>query len=148
MELSAKAEYGVRAMLDLGLNGGRTTFDEIAGRQRIPQGFMPQIMRDLGKAGLVVTSRGFGGGVRLAGDPAAITVRAIVEALEGPLRVFRCLSDPGRCPANADCAVQEMWSRVQRRMAEVLEHITLAELVANARGRGGAAKLASGGRKE
>ena len=146
MELSAKAEYGVRAMLDLGLRGGRSTFEEIAGRQGIPPGFMPEIMRDLAKAGLVVTTRGFGGGVELAVPAEDITVRAIIEALEGPLVLFRCLGGPGRCPAHENCVVQEMWSQAQEEMAGVLERTTLAELVARARQRPEPLPLAGSGR--
>lgn len=145
MELSAKAEYGVRAMLDLGLQGGQSTFEEIAGRQGIPPKFMPEIMRDLGKAGLVVTTRGFGGGVRLALEPEDVTVRAVVEALEGPLVIFRCLSNPGRCPADENCAVQEMWSQAQEEMAGVLERTTLADLVAGARKRRSASRPVAAG---
>jgi len=147
VELSAKAEYGVRAMLELGLREGQSTFEEIANCQSIPPGFMPEIMRDLSKAGLVATSRGFGGGVRLAIDAAAITVRAIVEALQGPLAIFRCLNAPQKCPGHENCVVQEMWSRAQGEMANVLERTMLADLVASARERQVAAGLASAGRK-
>jgi Rrf2 family iron-sulfur cluster assembly transcriptional regulator len=147
MELSAKVEYGVRAMLDLGLHGGRSTFEEIATRQSIPPGFMPQIMRDLSKAGLVVTARGFGGGVELAGDAAAITVRAIVEALQGPLAIFRCLHAPDRCPGHDNCVVQEMWSEARQEMAGVLERTTLGKLVTRARRQPQALPLAARGER-
>jgi Rrf2 family protein len=131
LELSAKTEYAVRAMIDLAAQGGgQTTFDEIARRQRVPPTFIPQIMRDLGRAGLVTTVRGFGGGVRLAMAPEAISVRAVFEAVQGPMALYRCLAQ-AECDHEADCALRDVWIAAQAEMLRVFERTTLADLLTN-----------------
>ena len=134
MELLTKAEYGVRAAMDLARCGeDQTTFNAIADRQRIPPKFMPQIMRDLSKAGLVVTTRGFRGGVRLARPPSQISLRAVVEAIEGPLALYRCLVSTSACERAAECSLRPVWSRAQDALLQVFERTALSDLARNGR---------------
>jgi len=129
VELSAKTGYAVRAMVDLAAQkGGQTTFEEVARRQNVPPNFMPQIMRDLRRAGLVTTVRGFGGGVRLAAPPGEISVRAVFEAVEGPMALYRCLAQ-AECGHEGDCALREVWLLAQQEMLKVFERATLADLL-------------------
>lgn len=135
MELSTKAEYGVRAAIDLAqCRGEQTTFHAIAERQDIPPKFMPQIMRDLSKAGLVVTTRGFRGGVKLARSPQEISLRAVVEAIEGPIAIYRCLTAISSCPRAAHCSVRPVWMRGQKAMLAIFERTPLSELARNGKG--------------
>ena len=98
MQLTSRTEYAVRAMIDLAsLEGGQATAKEIAKRQEIPPKFLPQIMVDLSRAGLVQGTRGSGGGVRLAADPTKVTLRRIVDAIEGPMALYACLEEGGVC---------------------------------------------------
>ena len=135
LELSTKAEYGVRAAIDLAQCGDQqTTFQAIADRQGIPPKFMPQIMRDLSKAGLVVTTRGFRGGVRLARPSAEISLRSLVEAIEGPLAIYRCLASTSVCPRAAHCTLRPVWLQAQEALLEVFEDTALSELARNGKG--------------
>ena len=109
-----------------------TTFDEIARRQNVPPNFMPQIMRDLRRAGLVTTVRGFGGGVRLAVPPSEINVRAVFQAVEGPMALYRCLTQV-ECEHESDCALREVWLGAQEEMLKVFERTTLADLLKKVR---------------
>jgi Rrf2 family protein len=88
MRISQKARYAVRAALDLTLQpagdrGIRSA--EVARRTGVPEKFLEAILRDLREAGLVTSKRGPDGGHRLAGDPARLTVLAVVEAIDGSL---------------------------------------------------------------
>jgi Rrf2 family cysteine metabolism transcriptional repressor len=131
MRISQKAEYALRAMLDLSLNGG---LDEpqrsstIADRARIPEKFLEAILVDLRKAGLVNSRRGPEGGHQLARPPARISVRDIVKAIDGPLE----LAGQGRKrPPSADPSdeiLNEMWSEVEAKVRAALEEVTVEEL--------------------
>ncbi len=133
MQLTSRTEYAVRAMLDLAKLGGRqATAKEIAKRQDIPPKFLPQIMVDLSRAGLVQGTRGSGGGVRLAVDPAKVTVRRIVDAIEGPMALYVCLETGGACRNQGKCELQHVWAWAQARFLQALEDFTLADLVTGA----------------
>jgi len=151
LELPAKTEYAMRAIVDLAAQrGGQTTFDEIAQRQKVPPNFMPQIMRELARAGLVTTVRGFGGGVRLALDPGEISVRAVMEAVQGPLALYRCLSQ-AECEHEADCVLRDLWVQAQDEMLKVFERTTVADLLRRVRRRkcsGGALAVSAAGPQE
>jgi len=138
LEFSTKTEYGVRAAIDLAqCRGEQTTFQAIAERQDIPPKFMPQIMRDLAKARLVVTTRGFRGGVKLARSPQEITLLAVIEAIEGPIAVYRCLIALSACPRAPHCSVRPVWMRGQEAMLSVFERTPLSELARDSKGQRG-----------
>jgi Rrf2 family iron-sulfur cluster assembly transcriptional regulator len=131
MQLTSRTEYAVRAMLDLArLEGGQATAKEIAKRQDIPPKFLPQIMVDLSRAGLVQGTRGSGGGVRLAVDPAKVTIRRIVDAIEGPMALYACLEEGGVCKREGLCQMRHVWGWAQSRFLRALEDFTLYDLMA------------------
>jgi len=131
MQLTSRTEYAVRAMIDLAkLEGVQATAKEIAKRQDIPPKFLPQIMVDLSRAGLVQGTRGSGGGVRLAVDPAKVTIRRIVDAIEGPMALYACLEEGGICRRQGRCEVQHVWGWAQSRFLKALEDFTLYDIVA------------------
>src|SRR3990172_2019834 len=92
MQLTRQADYAVRVVLDLSVRPQRQSRTrEIARRQRIPPAFLRKIVQTLARAGFVRTVRGADGGVRLVREPAATTLRQVIEAGEGPGRLNRCL---------------------------------------------------------
>ena len=132
MQLTSRTEYAVRAMIDLArLGGGQATAREIAKRQDIPPKFLPQIMVDLSRAGLVQGTRGSGGGVRLAVDPAKVTIRRIVDAIEGPMALYNCLEEGGVCKRQGRCEVQHIWAWAQSRFLEALDEFTLQDIISD-----------------
>ena len=148
MKLNAKAEYAVRAMLDLAARPQeQTTLDEVAARQCIPPNVLPNIFQTLAKAALVQTVRGYGGGVRLAQAPQDISVRQVLEAIEGPLELYRCERHRDNCPVGLGrhCPLHSLWQETQSRMLDLWGQTTLADL---ARGNGkvkSASRRAPGG---
>jgi len=131
MQITAKTEYALRAMVELASCEGETsTAAEIAARQGIPEKILPGIVRSLATAGLVETARGFGGGVRLAQPPEAVSVRDVWEALEGPLELSRCAAAGSNCPIGLGerCPLQGLWERTRARMLEEWSSTTLRDL--------------------
>src|SRR6478672_5263551 len=93
MRISAKADYAVRAVIELAAvpTGATLSAREIAAAQEIPQNFLENILAELRRAGIVHTHRGPGGGSTLARGAERITVGEILRAIDGPLAAVRDL---------------------------------------------------------
>jgi len=103
----------------------------IASRQEIPVNFLPQIIALLGSQGWVAGVRGPGGGVRLEVDPAQITLKDVIELIEGPIAISKCLAGQIECPRKGECPLQPVWLEAQQAFVEVLQKRTIADLVNN-----------------
>lgn len=130
MILSKGAGYAVRAMIDIATvaNGGVVITREVATRQDIPQVFLTKIVQRLAKGGLLEARRGAYGGVRLARSAADITLRQIVETIEGPVLLNDCLIQPGKCPRESTCPIRDVWLEAEQKLLETLESCSLAYL--------------------
>jgi Rrf2 family protein len=131
MIISRRTDYGVRIVLDLAIlpQDERAAAHDIADRQKIPRPFLAKIISQLCLAGLVTTYRGAGGGVALAKSAAEITLLEVVEALEGPIRLNRCVIRPDDCPRNEHCPVHHVWSQAQADLVDRLGNTTFEILV-------------------
>lgn len=131
MELTRKGEYAIRGILYLaGLPQGKVALiSEIAETAEVPKSFLSKIFQSFAKIGLVNSARGTGGGFTLARPPAKITLREVVEAVEGPIVPNRCLIGQGTCDKDSTCSVHPVWRRVQTEVVAILDGITLEDLV-------------------
>jgi Rrf2 family protein len=131
MEISRRTDYGVRVILDLATlsDEARASTQEIADRQNIPAPFLAKIISQLSLSGLVTTFRGAGGGVSLARPPAQINLLQVIEALDGPVRLNRCVIEPSACPRDEFCPVHHIWARAQVDLTELLSSTTFDQLV-------------------
>jgi Rrf2 family protein len=134
MEISRRTDYGVRVILDLATlsDETRASTQEIADRQSIPAPFLAKIISQLSLSGLVTTFRGAGGGVSLARPPAEISLLQVIEALDGPVRLNRCVIEPSACPRDKVCPVHHVWAKAQVDLADLLSSTTFDQLVAEA----------------
>jgi Rrf2 family protein len=130
MEISRRTDYGVRVILDLAIQSqnGRTSTQEIAERQNIPAPFLAKIISQLALSGLVTTYRGAGGGVSLARPAAEISLLHVIEALDGPLRLNRCVIEPSACPRDEYCPVHHIWAKAQTDLTSLLSGTTFDDL--------------------
>lgn len=134
LKVSQKAEYALRAMIELAVQRDRAgdslvSARSIAEAQQIPLRFLEQQLGALHKAGLVESFRGAGGGCRLARDPASIRMADVIDAVEGPLYPMTCLDEHDHtCWQTGQCGLQELWGEVLLAIRQVLEKTTLAEL--------------------
>ncbi|MBN1136309.1 MAG: Rrf2 family transcriptional regulator [Anaerolineae bacterium] len=122
MVISRRTDYGVRIVLDLAAlpRDERAAAHDIADRQKIPRPFLAKIISQLCLAGLLTTYRGAGGGVALAKPAAEITLLEVVEVLEGPVRLNRCVIRPDDCPRNSYCPVHHIWCQAQADLVDRL----------------------------
>jgi Rrf2 family protein len=129
MRISLKAEYAVRAVLDLALHApteGGTPASEMARRTGVPETFLKAILRDLRKAGLITSKRGPEGGHWLARDPARLTIGAIVETIDGPFSDSTAKARGGRTPEER--CLSSLWGEVAGAVRDVLANVTLEDL--------------------
>ncbi len=125
-----QGEYAVRAMLELARENaaGLISAKELAARQDIPPVFLTKILSMLAKAGLIVSQRGSRGGIKIAKDPAEITLKSIVETIEGPFKLNMCLGETGACDRKPACKVHHVWDRAQEALLKELT-TTLDQLI-------------------
>jgi len=136
VKLSTRGRYGLRAMLDIAINqgDGPITLHSISERQGISVGYLEQLMVPLKKEGLIRSVRGAQGGYLLAREPEKITVGDIIRALEGPIAPVACVSEdfPEECDRAEGCVTRLVWAKVRDSIAEVLDSLTLADLIEEA----------------
>lgn len=129
MRFSMQAQYAICGVFDLAYNGGNSAVQvrEVSARQGIPLRYLEQLFRRLRQAGLVASKRGPGGGYKLTRPPEKISIREIVEAVEGPLSEMAArLPTPGqRAPAHRP---DFFWQDLAQRFAATLDQIMLAQL--------------------
>lgn len=132
MKISTKGRYAVRVMLDLALNntGECIKVKEIANRQGISEKYLEQIIAILNKAGYVKSVRGAQGGYRIAKEPENYTVGMILRLTEGSLAPVACLEDGAdECERCDTCETLEVWREIYEAVNNVVDNITLADLV-------------------
>jgi Rrf2 family protein len=131
MELTRKGDYAIRVVLDLAAYPPGTVvgLQDVGRRQGIPPAYLFKIVQALSSAGLVRTFRGVGGGARLERPSAEVTLRQVIEAVEGPILLNRCVLRAGECPRDRICPVHRVWCRIQGVLLAELEAVNFAGLV-------------------
>jgi Rrf2 family protein len=131
MKVTAKADYAVRAVLELGSRDGELVkADVIAAAQGIPRHFLDNILTDLRRAGLVATQRGADGGSRLARPAKDIKLADVMRAIEGPLAAVRDIRPEALAYEGPAERLPEVWIAVRAALRSVLERVTVADVAA------------------
>lgn len=137
MHLSKKAEYALRATINLGIatEVGRGTVSgaELAEANRLPLKFVERILQELREAGLVETHRGKFGGYSLAKPAEEIGIGQLVRLMDGRLAPICCASEnayqPCTCPDEAHCGLRMIMIDVRNAIANILDRYTVAQVV-------------------
>jgi len=109
-------------------SNGRVSTATISQAEEIPLPFLTKVISRLAMAGLVTTSRGMGGGVSLARPAGEITLLHVVEAVDGPILLNRCLLRTGTCEREPYCAAHDVWDSVQSRLVQELNAVTMKDI--------------------
>ena len=133
VEITAKTEYAVRAMLQLAEAGEPDlpiSVDALAQAQELPRKFLESILADLRRAELVISTKGARGGYRLARRPEDYTARDILRLTEGSLAPVACLDcEVNTCPRSANCPTLPLWQGLDRVIEDYLAGVTLQDLI-------------------
>lgn len=146
MRISTKGRYALRLMLDLALNntGQYIPLRDIAARQEISDKYLEQIINVLNKAGFVKSIRGSQGGYMLTRPPEEYTVGMILRLMEGSLAPAACVEcDTAPCDHFADCVTVELWQKIKDAVDNVVDGVTLADMVQRYREKGSGGAVCS-----
>jgi len=132
MKLTTKGRYAVTAMLDLAFHstGGPVKLAEISARQGISLSYLEQLFTRLRRQGLVVSTRGPGGGYSLSRASGDIAVADVIGAVDENVDTTRC-GGMNNCHNAERCLTHELWSELSTQIRDFLSGITLGELMEN-----------------
>ncbi len=131
MQLTKGVEYGIEGILYLARrsDGEPTLIRDISRATAIPETFLSKIFQRLAMHGIIRSRRGFRGGFRLARPAERISLREIVEAVQGPIEFHRCLDHLRARGRRHRCHVRRVFRTVQRKVASILEQTTLEDIL-------------------
>lgn len=131
IRLSKSADYGLMAMRHLALmpSGCCCSARELAQGHRIPPALMAKLMQRLARSGLVAATHGIKGGYRIARPAQSISLRDVIEAIDGPLAMTDCHDKESEaCPQDSTCTVKRPLLEIQARIAAVLAQTSVGDL--------------------
>jgi Rrf2 family protein len=133
MRISAKADYAVRAVVELAAADGEKPVkaERIATAQQIPLNFLENILGELRHAGIVRSHRGAEGGFRLAKPAGEVTVADVIRAVEGPLASVRGGPPEDASYSGAATTLPRVWIAVRANLRRVVENVTIADIASS-----------------
>lgn len=143
MRLADYTDYTLRVLMYCATHGDRlVTVGEIAEQHRLSRNHLTKIVTDLGRQGLLATTRGRGGGLRLLKKPREIRIGDVVRAAETDFRLVECFdADTSRCTLTASCRMKSLFKAALLAYFKELDAKTLADIVAPAAAPGRSARL-------
>jgi Rrf2 family protein len=131
MQFTKAEEYGMLGVLYLAEKPTEsvTPLSEISEAKEIPEKFLAKIFQSLSRAGIVRSHRGVRGGFTLAKNPATVTIKEVLEAIQGPYHLMKCIEDDGNCDKEEYCPLRELMTMAEHRLVEVFESHTLLDLI-------------------
>ena len=131
LQVSRKVDYALRAVIHLADEDASEricSLAEIAARERIPRQFLEKIVQQLIHKGLVRSQRGPRGGYVLGRPASQMTFRDVIEAVEGPISLNACTGEHADCSLLGACGMERVWREGQRRVMELFEKTTIADV--------------------
>ena len=131
MQFTRAEEYGILGVIYLaGQNDGQIVpLSEIAEARDVPEKFLAKIFQNLTKTGIVKSHRGVKGGFSLSKNPETITVKDVVEAIQGPYHLIKCLHDSDCCDKYDYCPIRSVLEKAEVQLLEVFKSYTIASLL-------------------
>ncbi len=135
MHITLETDYAVRIVSVLCVDGGRLDAKTISERSEVSQRFALKILRKLVVAGIVKSYKGTQGGYIVAVSPEEITLKTVVEAIEGTYYFSRCLAVDGVCSRGAKevCCYREAFSEISQLVRDKLESYNFADMIKNSK---------------
>lgn len=133
MELTKAGDYGFLGILYLAKQPPKKVvrLSEISEMEGIPEKFLAKIFQSYTRSGLVKSHRGARGGFSMAKSADTITVKEILESVQGPIYLTRCLNEVESCERKNSCPLRKVWIKAQDHMTSLLDKKTLADLISS-----------------
>lgn len=130
LRLSKLTDYGTVIMTYMARSPATMhTAREIADQVQVALPTVSKLLKLLAQEGLLHSYRGASGGYRLARAPGEVSVAEIIKALEGPIGLTECSTNPGLCHQETVCPIRPNWQTINRAILATLERVTLADMV-------------------
>ena len=133
MRITQEADYALRIAYLLAKDGGVLGAGLLAEAAGVSERFALKILRKLTQSGIVTSKKGAGGGYMLAVQPGEVNMRRVVEVIDGPLEISRCLDNGYECTRMGDerhlCAFHLIFSKINKCISEKMESVTLDSLI-------------------
>jgi Rrf2 family protein len=136
LQIARHTDYAARIVLHLAClgEGAQASIAEIADQRQLPEFFVRRLIGRLVKGGILTSTRGSSGGIRLARPASAITLLDLVRVMEGPIALNHCLESGHACPFSGSCPVQSVWAEATRALESALAASTFETLATGAAG--------------
>jgi Rrf2 family protein len=134
MQLTRAADYAVRVMIHLATlpDQERALLPALAAATGAPKSFLSKVLQALCRAGFIVSRRGQAGGFEILPSGREAPIRAVIEAIDGPICLNLCMTTGVSCNRKSYCPVHPIWEKAQEAMLQVLNAVTVAELAVEA----------------
>ena len=134
MQLTRAADYAVRVMIQLATlpSQERALLPALAAATGATKSFLSKVLQALCRAGFIISRRGQAGGFEILGPGREATIRAVIEAIDGPICLNLCLTTGVLCNRSSYCPAHPIWLKAQKAMLEVLNAATVADLAVEA----------------
>lgn len=131
MKFSTKAEYGLRALVNLAQQKGYYSLAQIAKEEKISLAYLERLFAKLKKSGLVISQKGVNGGYKIAKPLNNISVKDVFVALEGDISPYNCncLDLSTICKTDCKCNVKIVWQKLETEICKTLDSIKLKDLI-------------------
>ena len=130
MKFSSSIEYAIHSLIYISRNGGAAPVlvADVARAINVSETYLRKVFQQLVRTGLLMSQRGVNGGFFFSRPASEITLKDVVEAVDGSLPSYICMRKQKRCSISLDCPVKREFARAQARMAEVLDATSIKEL--------------------
>ncbi|MFQ5452574.1 MAG: RrF2 family transcriptional regulator [Candidatus Zixiibacteriota bacterium] len=131
MQFTKAEEYGMLGVLYLASKGMKsiTPLSEISETQAIPEKFLAKIFQSLSRYGIIRSHRGVRGGFSMAKKPNEVSVKDVLEAIQGPYHLTKCIKETDICDKSVFCSIRELLIIAENNMVSVFQKHTLADLI-------------------
>ena len=127
--ISRNTDYAVRAVCYIAGKDGVVTVTELVKALKIPRPFLRNILQALGRKNILKSSKGSGGGFRLARRPGKINLIELIEAFQGPFKLNECFFKRELCPNRKSCCLKKKIDAIGDKVYSVLKNITMASIL-------------------
>ncbi len=132
IKLSKLTDYAVVVLAEMARDPGRLrTAADLAETTALPEPTVAKVLKLLAKGQIIASVRGVNGGYKMDKAPGALSIAAVIDAMDGPIALTSCADGgEGCCAYEGNCAVKKKWQPVNAAMRAALENVTLAEMIA------------------
>ncbi|MBI4333577.1 MAG: Rrf2 family transcriptional regulator [Chloroflexi bacterium] len=128
LRMTRASDYSLRTLMHLGSHQARTTSNALSRHLGVPLNHLEKVVQTLSRGGYVKTSLGRGGGIQLARPPEEITLKEIIELVDGPTAIAVCFRDGNHCPIK-NCLLSRKIEEAQEKMLAVFAGATIRDLI-------------------